>query len=95
MASLAAEYRRLADQPAVSSFSSGSRPQPPSSSARINARLRNIMNSLQRKRADYSVKAVSDRARILEIPADCAGLRLDQALARLLPSIRAAAWPPG
>ena len=53
------------------------------------------MNSLQRKRADYSVKAVSDRARILEIPADCAGLRLDQALARLLPEhsrSRLAAW---
>ncbi|MCC6659209.1 MAG: 23S rRNA pseudouridine(1911/1915/1917) synthase RluD [Rhodocyclaceae bacterium] len=53
------------------------------------------MNSLQRKRADYSVKAVPDRPRLLEIPADCAGLRLDQALARLLPEhsrSRLAAW---
>ncbi len=53
------------------------------------------MNSLQRKRADYSAKASSNSARVLEIPADCAGLRLDQALARLLPEhsrSRLAAW---
>ncbi len=49
------------------------------------------MNSLQRKRADY----IADPKRVLEIPADCAGLRLDQALARLLPEhsrSRLAAW---
>jgi 23S rRNA pseudouridine1911/1915/1917 synthase len=54
-----------------------------------------MMNSLQRKRADYSAKASTGPARILEIPADCAGLRLDQALARLLPEhsrSRLAAW---
>jgi 23S rRNA pseudouridine1911/1915/1917 synthase len=42
-------------------------------------------------RADY----IAAPARILEIPADCAGLRLDQALARLLPEhsrSRLAAW---
>ncbi|MDT3735513.1 MAG: 23S rRNA pseudouridine(1911/1915/1917) synthase RluD [Denitratisoma sp.] len=53
------------------------------------------MNSLQRKRADYSAKASDGPARVLEIPADCAGLRLDQALARLLPEhsrSRLAAW---
>lgn len=53
------------------------------------------MNSLQRKRADYSAKASAGPARVLEIPADCAGLRLDQALARLLPEhsrSRLAAW---
>ena len=46
-------------------------------------------------RADYSVIASAPPARILEIPADCAGLRLDQALARLLPEhsrSRLAAW---
>jgi 23S rRNA pseudouridine1911/1915/1917 synthase len=54
-----------------------------------------MMNSLQRKRADYSAKPSSLPVRILEIPADCAGLRLDQALARLLPEhsrSRLAAW---
>ena len=53
------------------------------------------MDSLQRKRADYSAKPSSPPVRILEIPADCAGLRLDQALARLLPEhsrSRLAAW---
>ncbi len=53
------------------------------------------MNSLQRKRADYSAKAPAAPARIIEIPADCAGMRLDQALARLLPEhsrSRLAAW---
>jgi 23S rRNA pseudouridine1911/1915/1917 synthase len=42
-------------------------------------------------RADY----IPPPARILEIPAECAGLRLDQALARLLPEhsrSRLAAW---
>lgn len=49
------------------------------------------MDSLQSKRADY----IPDPARILIVPADCAGLRLDQALARLLPEhsrSRLAAW---
>ncbi len=39
------------------------------------------MDSLQRKRADYSAEPV----RVLIIPPELAGLRLDQALARLLP----------
>jgi 23S rRNA pseudouridine1911/1915/1917 synthase len=42
-------------------------------------------------RADY----IADPAQVLVIPADCAGLRLDQALARLLPQhsrSRLAAW---
>jgi 23S rRNA pseudouridine1911/1915/1917 synthase len=50
-----------------------------------------MMNSLQRKRADY----IADPAHVLVIPADCAGLRLDQALARMLPAhsrSRLAAW---
>ncbi len=49
------------------------------------------MDSRQRKRADY----IADPVRVLVIPADCAGLRLDQALARLLPEhsrSRLAAW---
>lgn len=53
------------------------------------------MDSLQRKRANYSAKASADPAQVIEIPADCAGLRLDQALARLLPEhsrSRLAAW---
>ncbi|MFZ2911421.1 MAG: S4 domain-containing protein, partial [Candidatus Desulfobacillus denitrificans] len=50
-----------------------------------------MMDSRQRKRADY----IADPVRVLVIPADCAGLRLDQALARLLPEhsrSRLAAW---
>ena len=53
------------------------------------------MDSLQRKRANYSAKASADLAQVIEIPADCAGLRLDQALARLLPEhsrSRLATW---
>ena len=49
------------------------------------------MDSRQRKRADY----IADPVRVLVIPADCAGLRLDQALARLLPEhsrSRLVAW---
>jgi len=46
-------------------------------------------------RADYSVIASASPARVLHIPVECAGLRLDQALARLLPEhsrSRLAAW---
>ncbi len=46
-------------------------------------------------RADYSANASSVRPIELDVPADCAGLRLDQALARLLPEHsrnRLAAW---
>ena len=53
------------------------------------------MNSPQKERADYSVIASGSLTRVLEIPAECAGLRLDQALARLLPEhsrSRLAAW---
>ena len=53
------------------------------------------MDSLQRRRGNYSAKASADPAQVIEIPADCAGLRLDQALARLLPEhsrSRLAAW---
>ncbi|MEZ5614297.1 MAG: 23S rRNA pseudouridine(1911/1915/1917) synthase RluD [Rhodocyclaceae bacterium] len=49
------------------------------------------MNASNSNRADY----IAPPPRILEIPADCAGLRLDQALARLLPEhsrSRLAAW---
>ena len=49
------------------------------------------MNSQQRKRADY----IAEPAHVLVVPDDCAGLRLDQALARLLPEhsrSRLAAW---
>lgn len=49
------------------------------------------MDSLQRKRADYS----AEPARVLIVPPDLAGLRLDQALARLLPEhsrSRLASW---
>lgn len=53
-------------------------------------------NSSPRGRGERShVRAAADPPRILEIPADCAGLRLDQALARLLPEhsrSRLAAW---
>ena len=53
------------------------------------------MKAPNSNRADYSVIAPAPPARILDIPADCAGLRLDQALARLLPEhsrSRLAAW---
>ena len=53
------------------------------------------MSAFKKNPADYSAKASADPARILQIPADCAGLRLDQALARLLPEhsrSRLAAW---
>ena len=53
------------------------------------------MKASNSNRADYSVIASAPPARILCIPADCAGLRLDQALARLLPEhsrSRLAAW---
>ena len=49
------------------------------------------MKASNSNRADY----IPPPARILEIPAECAGLRLDQALARLLPEhsrSRLAAW---
>jgi 23S rRNA pseudouridine1911/1915/1917 synthase len=52
----------------------------------------NIPNS---NRADYSAIALPDRLLDLSVPADCAGLRLDQALARMLPEhsrSRLAAW---
>ena len=51
--------------------------------------------SPQKERADYSANASSDRLLDLSVPADCAGLRLDQALARMLPEhsrSRLAAW---
>lgn len=46
-------------------------------------------------RADYSANASPDRPIELDVPADCAGMRLDQALAHLLPEhsrSRLAAW---
>ncbi len=46
-------------------------------------------------RADYSANASSDCLVELDVPADCAGMRLDQVLARLLPEhsrSRLAAW---
>ncbi len=49
------------------------------------------MKASNSNRADY----IPPPARILEIPAECAGLRLDQALARLMPEhsrSRLAAW---
>ncbi len=49
------------------------------------------MKAPNSNRADY----IPQPAHVLEIPADCAGLRLDQALARLLPEhsrSRLAAW---
>ncbi len=53
------------------------------------------MNAFKKIPGDYSAKASAGPVRVLEIPADCAGLRLDQALARLLPEhsrSRLAAW---
>ncbi|HKB84448.1 MAG TPA: 23S rRNA pseudouridine(1911/1915/1917) synthase RluD [Burkholderiales bacterium] len=48
------------------------------------AKLR-FMSESTKSLPDYIENASSDRYRRLAVPADCAGLRLDQALARLLP----------
>ena len=53
------------------------------------------MSAFKKNPGDYSAKASADPAHVLEIPDDCAGLRLDQALARLLPEhsrSRLASW---
>src|SRR5687767_3952370 len=55
----------------------------PRSSTRIAAKLRRIMQKAPEKH-DYSA-APQPAAVALIVPPDCAGLRLDQALARLLP----------
>src|SRR5258706_15456038 len=54
-----------------------------SSSARL-AKLR-FMSESTKSLPDYIEIPPSDRDRRLAVPADCVGLRLDQALARLLP----------
>jgi 23S rRNA pseudouridine1911/1915/1917 synthase len=54
-----------------------------------------MVNVPEKDRGDYSAVACSSPARALTVPGDCAGLRLDQALARLLPEhsrSRLAAW---
>src|ERR1700716_1324012 len=54
-----------------------------SSSARI-AKLR-LMSESTKSLPDYIEIPCSERHRRLAVPAECAGLRLDQALARLMP----------
>src|SRR5258708_13467503 len=63
-------------------------PQPPSESARMRpanaVTLRVMINSVSRS-ANYTAPQPDGRALRLTIPAAMAGLRLDQALAKLLP----------
>ncbi|MBI3140259.1 MAG: 23S rRNA pseudouridine(1911/1915/1917) synthase RluD [Rhodocyclales bacterium] len=54
-----------------------------------------MVETSEKNRADYSAKARTHRLHRLTVPQDCAGLRLDQALARMLPEhsrSRLAAW---
>src|SRR5690554_4232866 len=92
MAVRASAWMRCALQPTVSSTSSGSRPQPAARAAEITAKLRNTFISpaiVDRTRVktsdDYSPEVALDLRRELEVPASCAGLRLDRALAQLFP----------
>src|SRR5664279_1632190 len=99
MADLASEYSLLADQPIVSSFTSGKSPHPAKSVARksaaITAKLR--MMKIPHKKTEVDPRAENAGASLeradysanpslaLSVPADCGGMRLDQVLAQLRP----------
>src|SRR5574343_491375 len=89
MDSLASEYSFWAFQPRVSSVCSDRLLQPVSSRTPINAKLRRVKcaieNSWEEDWGDYSPANPSPSPQCESIPADCAGLRADQALARLFP----------
>src|SRR3970282_1774485 len=98
MASRASPCRRSTDQPAVSSGASGVPPQPASASAAAAARASTLVR-MGRDYTDADDNAGWDASFVApmsaEAPRALAGLRLDQALARMFPQYsrsRLQAW---
>lgn len=80
---------RCALHPAVSSFSSGVRPQPATSSAAHTAKLGRVNLAIEDSRegqpAKYSAAENADPLRRFRVPVEMGGQRIDQVLAQLMP----------